>query len=92
MKTRVVLMLDELEFARLAGSASGAGLQLQEFIKRELNLIKPTHRMPDATPTLDVTMKEPTLRPFKHVHNWCPTDSDLIDRCSVCGEERALPS
>jgi hypothetical protein len=37
----------------------------------------------------DVTLREPTERPFKHVHNWCPTISDLIDRCSVCGEERA---
>lgn len=38
MKTRIVLMFDDLEFARLAGSASGANLSIQEFIKRELNL------------------------------------------------------
>ena len=37
-KTRVVLMLDILEFARLAGAASGAKLTVQEFIKRELKL------------------------------------------------------
>ncbi len=36
----------------------------------------------------DVTVSEPTTRPFKHVHNWCPVN-DLVDRCSVCGEERA---
>ena len=40
MKTRVVLMLNELEFACLAGEASGARLTLQEFIKRELGLLK----------------------------------------------------
>lgn len=38
---------------------------------------------------IDVTKQEPTERPFKHVHNWCATDNELIDRCSVCGEERA---
>lgn len=31
--------------------------------------------------------EEPRNR--KHVHNWVPTDNWLIDRCSVCGEERA---
>ena len=48
------------------------------------------HRLPDDPPKLvtDVTVSEPTERPFKHVHNWCPVN-DLIDRCSVCGEERA---
>ena len=25
----------------------------------------------------------------RHVHDWQPTDSWLIDRCSICGEERA---
>jgi hypothetical protein len=35
--------------------------------------------------------RERAVAKFKpaHVHNWCPTDSFLIDRCSVCGEERA---
>jgi hypothetical protein len=37
-KTRVVLMLDDTEFARLAGGASGAQLSLQDFIKREMLL------------------------------------------------------
>lgn len=27
--------------------------------------------------------------PAQHVHDWQPTDSWLIDRCSTCGEERA---
>lgn len=24
----------------------------------------------------------------KHKHDWKPTDNDLIERCSICGEER----
>lgn len=25
----------------------------------------------------------------RHKHDWQPTDNYLIDRCSICGEERA---
>lgn len=48
----------------------------------------------DARPNYGMTADEVAAYQAKkaegyHVHNWCPTDNWLIDRCSVCGEERA---
>ena len=44
------------------------------------------HYWTQAAYAMERLLKE---RPFRHVHDWCATDVDFVDRCSVCGEERA---